>query len=134
MGDPAGYVIHGEALELKQAFLISIGPLIINSLLCILITSTFVYPLLIFDDHTVHFTNIMAAWIGFSIGMHAFPSNQDTDSFLQALDKSDKDGILIVISNIFAVIIKIANFFKAAWFDLFYAIGLSYMLPAIIGY
>ncbi len=134
IGDPAGYVVHEETHQLKQAFLIAVGPLIINSLLCMLITFTVVYPLSIFNDQASHYTVGLTAWIGFSIGMHAFPSDHDAESFLQVVEKANKGEWLFIISKIFAIIIKIANALRVAWFDLFYAIGLSYVLPLIIGY
>src|SRR5580658_7073055 len=47
VGNPAGYVVHGPVRSLKSAFLISIGPLIVNTLLCSLISFAAVIPLFI---------------------------------------------------------------------------------------
>ena len=74
-GNPAGYVIHEEPRNFHTAFLISVGPFIVNSLLCILLCFPAFVPVRIFDraDPISYFL----LWLGLSIGMHAFPSTQD---------------------------------------------------------
>ena len=44
-GNPAGYVIHGPVKGIKDSLLISIMPMITNTLLCALITFSAVFPL-----------------------------------------------------------------------------------------
>lgn len=49
VGNPAGYVIHGPVNSLRASFLISVGPLIVNTLLCALITFSAVFPMYILE-------------------------------------------------------------------------------------
>src|SRR5579864_5151355 len=82
VGNPAGYVQHGPARNLKSAFLISIGPLIINTLLCSLITFAAVIPIFILNATDTGGASILLRWVGFSIGMHAFPRSEEHTSEL----------------------------------------------------
>lgn len=131
-GNPAGYVSHGEVNGIKKSFLISIGPLIVNSLLCMLLTMPLVFPMFILGAKTTSPVFGILAWIGFSIGMHAFPSNHDMNNFTHEVKTSKQKGILYLIALPFALIIKIANILSVVWFDLIYAVGISFILPMIL--
>src|SRR5262249_10889069 len=74
-GNPAGYVVHEGPKNFGTAFLISVGPFIVNSLVCILLCFPAFVPVRIFErpDPVSYFL----LWLGLSIGMHAFPSFQD---------------------------------------------------------
>jgi hypothetical protein len=75
----AGHVIHGITNNTYQAFCISMAPLLINTIACMIMT---------FPAATIHyfgstqfppsgFIYITMAWIGYSAGFNAIPSNQD---------------------------------------------------------
>src|SRR3989338_6882775 len=68
LGNPAGYVIHGSVKGLKNAFLISVGPLIINTVLCALLTFSAIFPLYILEASQYNWIFIPLVWVGFSIG------------------------------------------------------------------
>lgn len=136
IGNPAGYVIHGEVKNLKDALLISIGPLIINTILCAIITYPAVLSVLLVKDGNSNFINIILLWVGYSIGMHAFPSNEDVKNFLDVfkqLKKGATQNILYFICQIIALIFRLANFLRIIWFDLIYAMIVSMTLPLFLG-
>lgn len=130
-GNPAGYVAHGEIRDFTSAFLISVGPLIINSVLCFLICLPAYYPMQVFDVTPFH--SLVLMWIGLSIGMHAFPSNQDARNLLAHANSAAKRGnILAILSYPLVILIFIANLLSFFWFDLFYGIGLGIGIPSLI--
>lgn len=131
VGNPSGYVIHGEVKGLGKSFLISVAPLIINSVFCMLLTIPFVLSLWLDIEHSNPLF-ILLAWIGFSSGMHAFPSNQDMNNFIEATRKAKNKGLLYLFALPFVFLIKIANFLSRFWFDLFYAVLISCLLPIIL--
>lgn len=133
-GNPAGYVIHAPPKTLKQSVLISVGPLIVNTVLCSLLTFSSVFPLIILDTEKNIEVFVILAWIGYSIGMHAFPSNEDMQNLLIDVKQKHQSGPLLIVANIFAVLFKIANTLRIIWFDLIYAVGVSMMLPWFLGY
>jgi len=129
IGNPAGYVVHKEISGLKENFLISIGPLIVNTLLCMVITFPAVFPLVILEAENISHIFFVMAWIGISIGMHAFPSNHDVNGFLQSLKGANVKGVLYFVSQLFAILIKISNLLRIIWFDAIYAFGIGILLP-----
>ena len=120
IGNPAGYVIHEKPKKYSQIFWISVGPLIINSLLAIVIgyfatqtqTESPLYYLLF--------------WIAISSGMHAFPSDQDAKNIFDESKELIKEGgsTWHYLAYPFYVLIWIANKLSFLWFDLWYAIAL----------
>jgi hypothetical protein len=80
-GKPAGYVIHGRPRSLGAALLISGGPLLINTVLCAMLTATVAYKHFVLEAPLNNLVLIFLAWLGYSIGMHAFPSRQDAATF-----------------------------------------------------
>jgi hypothetical protein len=84
----AGHVVHAPTDNLCHRFFIGAGPLIINSLVCMILTfpagciyyldvefaknSSFIVPTLY----------AILSWIGYSIGIHAMPSDQDVNDLV----------------------------------------------------
>jgi hypothetical protein len=133
LGNPAGYVIHGETKDLKSSFLISIGPLLVNTLLCSILGFTAAFPLLILQDETHHWIFSVLFWIAISIGMHAFPSNQDMSNFINLVRETKKGGPLLIASWFLFGLFKCASMLRFFWFDAFYAVGVILFLPMILG-
>lgn len=122
-GDPAGYVIHEEPYTYKQVFWISVGPLVINTLLALL--SGYVVSV----GNMTEIQQIIVIWLGIAFGMQSFPSDHDMKHIWNASRVSLFRGgsILHLFAYIFVAIIWIANKLRFLWFDLFYAIALVYI-------
>lgn len=131
-GNPAGYVTHGPVTKLKSSILISIGPLIINTVLCSLLTFSAVFPIIILKVENPSIVFPLLLWIGISIGMHAFPSNVDINNFTNAVKNAKEGALLLVLAKLFAGILKTANALRIIWFDLIYAVAISQILPSVI--
>ena len=130
-GNPAGYVAHGEIKDFTSAFLISVGPLFVNSALCILICLPAYYPMQVFDVTPVHSFFLM--WLGISIGMHAFPSTGDAANLWYYAKIAAKRGNpLAILSFPLVGLIFIANLLSFFWFDLIYGIALGVGVPTLI--
>ncbi|HSI19038.1 MAG TPA: hypothetical protein VK980_14790 [Sphingomonas sp.] len=132
-GKPSGFVIHGPAPSLKAALLIAIGPLILNTLLCSLLTFSAVVPLFILRDSSTAFPDILLMWFGVSAGMHAFPSNHDMEGFTDFLLEAGHGDALVMVAQAFALLFKIANFLRVVWFDAIYAVLVAAFLPLMFG-
>jgi len=126
--NPAGYVIHEAPADFTSAFLISVGPLIVNSLLCVLICFPSSFPLQIYD--ILNPAGMLFLWLGISIGMHAFPSTQDAKLLWQAARREAGNmNPLAILSFPLVVLIFIANILSVVWFDSLYGIFLGFFLP-----
>jgi hypothetical protein len=130
IANPPGYVVHGEPGSLKDSFLISVGPFIINSLLCMALTLPYVFPTKMGADPGFEIN--MLAWMGLSIGMHAFPSNQDMKSFTNQVKNSKNKTLIYLFAAPITAIFFIANLLKVVWIDFFYAIGISLIIPTLL--
>jgi hypothetical protein len=133
LGNPAGYVMHGHVNSLKKSFLISVAPFLVNSVLCMLITFTSIIPIYILDAINVSWVFYVLLWIGFSIGMHAFPSDTDTKNFLAVVKGEKHHKILVMFAHLFSWFFGLANLLRVFWADAFYALGLCLFLPLIFG-
>jgi hypothetical protein len=131
VGNPAGYVVHEGPTNFGTAFLISVGPFIVNSLLCMILCFPAFVPVRIFNlqDPVSYFL----LWLGLSIGMHAFPSNQDARVLLQYARKAAAHyNLLAILSFPLVAIIYVANIGRFFWLDLIYGFAIGLLLPEFV--
>ena len=119
-GNPAGYVLHEEPKTYKQTFLISVGPLIINSF------ATIFLSFLASGAMPDSFFQFFLLWIAVSAGMHSFPSDHDMSNILNKSKEELRNGSskLHYLTYPFVWLIFIANKLRFLWFDLIWAIML----------
>lgn len=134
-GNPSGYVVHGPVKGIKAAFLIAMGPFFVNSLLCVAFTLPVSLPYYILTSGVSVVQGILM-WLGISIGMHAFPSNEDMTNLKQSLKDGSIQGVtgflISLVAGIAVAFFVVANFLRRVWFDLIYAIAISIIVPAIL--
>ena len=99
LDNPTGFVIHAPVKEIKKSLLISMGPLIINTIICIIISFTAAFPIHILKSEKNIYLFYFLWWVGFSIGAHAIPSDSDIKSFVAVLmKKKGKDSFYPLFS------------------------------------
>ena len=130
---PSGYVIHGRPPTSRAALLITSGQLILNSLLCMLLTFGASISTWILKDSQASWVSGLLLWVGISVGMHAFPSNQDASSFVDMVRERRGSGIWPVLAQLFAAVLTVVNALRFVWIDLIYAILLVVLLPLALG-
>lgn len=131
IGNPSGYVIHGTTENFISIFLIAVGPFIINTALCLFICLPASVPWREFNHLDPLLVVIL--WLGVSIGMHAFPSNQDAGNLWEASHEAVKNRHpLAIVSYPLIILIYIANFLRIIWFDSIYGIAIGVWLPEFI--
>ncbi|MGE5610481.1 MAG: DUF3267 domain-containing protein [Bacillota bacterium] len=131
VGNPAGYVIHEPTASFNKTFLISVGPFIVNSLLCILLCFPAFVPVRVFESKDAF--SYLLIYLGVTIGMHAFPSTHDAQNLWRGAIAAAKGlNPLAVLSFPLVILIYIANALSFFWFDVFYGLGLGLGLPEII--
>lgn len=131
VGNPAGYVLHENVENFTSSFLICVGPLLINSLLCILICFPAFMPVRMLEIEEP--LSYLLLWLGISIGMHAFPSSQDAMNLFTHAKKAAKSlNPLAILSFPLVLLIFAANVLSVIWADLFYGIALGLGLPELV--
>jgi hypothetical protein len=130
-GNPAGYVAHEEITNFNTALLVSVGPFIVNSLLCMFICFPAFLPVRIFG--VSDFPSYFLLWLGISIGMHAFPSTGDGHALYQHARKAAASGsILAILSFPLVGLIYLANIGCIFWLDYLYGVAIGLGLPALL--
>ena len=130
-GNPTGYVIHEPITNFTTAFLVAVGPFLVNSLLCIAICLPAFVPLRVFNQPDV--LAFVLFWLGISIGMHAFPSKQDALSLWQAAKVSARRlDPLAIVSLPLVVVMYVANILSVVWLDCLYGLAIGGGLPHLL--
>ncbi len=116
-----GYVVHEATDDAKAVAAISIVPFIIGSLMAVLLGIACVAM-----KHSELLKNYIWAvyFLAVTIGMHSFPSKQDTSNFLD-FAKHAKKKSLIVTASALHYVFSILNALRAAWIDLAYGVLLA---------
>lgn len=135
----AGHVIYkNEKMSSFQSLAISVAPLFINTLLCMLFTFPMMGPAHAFRDigrmhdfggPVIAFMSLILCWVGISMGMNACPSKQDMKNV--AYNKEDSLRLKIAV-RVLKFIVGIFNSVGNAFFNFIYALGVSFVLPYII--
>ena len=114
----AGYVKHEVPKKYSQTFWISIGPLLVNSITAILLSYIATFA------PTESLVWYILLWLGLSIGMHSFPSDQDMSHISLSSKAAIKEGgtYLHYLAFPFVWLVWIANKLRVIWFDLIWAI------------
>lgn len=112
-GNPAGYVNHAQPTKFWQSFLISFGPLIVNSLLTVFLFSLiqspyFAWPVIVYG------------WLAIAVGLHAIPSTGDAKSLFQAANHRLWHNPLVIIAYPFILVLYILNLLKRLHIDIVY--------------
>lgn len=128
-GNPAGYVLHGEPARYRDAFAISVAPFLINTVLALALFGAVAAAWgrpdgmgLVTDELGV--VGWVLLWLGFSVGMHAFPSTVDARSIWNRSTAEWRTAPLTLLGLPFVVVIYAANLLSVLWFDAIYAFGL----------
>jgi|Deesub1362B_J571_1020462.scaffolds.fasta_scaffold10338_2 hypothetical protein len=130
-GNPAGYVEHSPPTRYRESFIITVAPFFVNSFFAIIF---FAIALSIPSSIKISFFEIryLFYWLGFSIGMHAFPSSGDAKSLWDFTKRMWRRNPLIILGVPVIALIKIADVLSIAWFDLIFALGLMYLTKSIL--
>ncbi len=117
-----GYIIHEQEKTICSAFLISIGPLIINSTLCAVLSLPGILHLSILHDCPC-LSSVVLMWIGFSIGLHALPSDVDMTNLLHSLTRLGANTLTIVIIKLLSYVFSFFRFIRDCFIGLVFSIG-----------
>ena len=131
VGNPAGYVIGEKTGNFRTLFFVSMGPFVINTVLCVVFCTAAFLPVweLKIDDLMAYFFY----WLGLSIGMHAFPSTVDlTNIWVMAPGLAKKGNVLAIISLPLVAALYVLNFARVVWADLGYGIAVGILGPIAI--
>lgn len=125
-GKPAGYIIHSPCNGFLSQFCITIGPLVVNSLLGGYLGYKYIHLI----PNGPLFEKIFFVWLGVSFLVHSFPSVSDVKNFHKVL-KKESELIQLVNMPVLLTLYVIAHsaFF---WVELGYAWVVVFYLPTFL--
>ncbi len=125
LGNPAGYVIHGQVDNYGKAFLIATAPFLVNTTISLISFSiAVIIPL--------GLAAYILCWLGISVAMHSFPSSQDADNLWSYSKTAWRRHPLVLLSFPVIGVIKLARLLSAIWFDLLYAVALLVLVVLVL--
>lgn len=128
VGNPVGYVLHEDPKDFNTSFLITIGPFIVNTSLCLLICLPAFGPIYLYEVSDP--LSYVMIWLGVSIGAHAFPSTGDANIlWAQARAAAKTLHPLAIASFPLVVLMYVAHVLSFFWFDVIYGVGVGVGLP-----
>jgi hypothetical protein len=139
-GQPAGYVVHTAPRRYTAHLLISVGPLLVNSLLALLLfaLARVTYLELATTPLREHHWSDLARlavvfWLGLSVALQALPSSGDATSLWQVTHWHLGRRHFLALAGVPIVgLIRLANLLRAVFVDWLYAAVLA-SLPWWLG-
>jgi hypothetical protein len=130
-GTPAGFVIHGKPSTFRAAFFTAMGPFFLNTALCVLFCLPAVIP--VWDLETNDPLSLFFAWLGISIGAHAFPSREDLSNLWALAPTAWRERNLLALASYpLIVALYLAGFLRFFWIDFIYGVAVGILLPLAI--
>lgn len=131
LDSPPGYVKHKEPLKYRASVMISIAPVIINTLVAFAFAFISGYFMMTSD-----FTGgermdvvlsallvVVAGWGGFSCGCHLLPSREDTGSIWKHSKKNWYNPLVIIFVPV-TILFEILNRMKFVYLDIIFGVGI----------
>ena len=125
LGNPAGYVIHGEVDNYGKAFLIATAPFLVNTIVSVI---SFIIAVVL----PLGLAAYILCWLGIVVAMHSFPSSQDADNLWSYSKEAWRRNPLVLLSLPIIGLIKLAGLLRSVWFDLLYAAALLLLIVLLI--
>jgi len=119
-GNPAGYVNHGEPNKFWKAFIISFGPLVVNSVLTLFLFALVKPPY-------YSGVSILYLWLAIAIGLHAIPSTGDARSLFSMANHKIWKNPFVIISYPFILVLWILNLLKRLKINAAYVVLLFWL-------
>jgi predicted small integral membrane protein len=130
--NPCGYVVHETTDHPGKVFLTSMGPFFVNTILGLLIILPASIEVIAFKEYS-NPLNLVLAWLGFSILMHAFPSTGDANVMVARILKNDKVNLIPkILAAPFILLVYIGAVGSIVWLDAIYAAAVAMLLPNLI--
>lgn len=130
VGNPAGFVVHDAPSSAWKHFLISVAPFLINSIAGMLIALPAAMAMA--SNVTLEPLDMLLAWLGVSVAMHAFPSTGDAASLWRALNSDSAPWPLRLIGFPVLTLIFLGAVLSMVWMDVIYGAAVCFGLPTVL--
>ncbi|MFB6180767.1 MAG: hypothetical protein ABEJ93_02730 [Candidatus Nanohalobium sp.] len=136
LGNPAGYVKHGEPENFTDTFAVSAAPFLINTILAVLLFTVVASMNPYIEGLGYAGLGIVDGfllWLGFSTAMHSIPSSGDAKNIWRRAKSDWRDSILALVGFPLAAVIYTGDKLQFIWFDAIYGLILWYGVSILFG-
>lgn len=119
-----GYVAHEGSTNPWKVLFISIGPLLLNTILGGLIGLSAAVPA--YEFNNFRFNDVVVLWVGISIAMHSFPSQTDAYSLRQFVKSNPVSRLIKYLFIPVSYILQTGAALSVIWLDFVYGIFVVY--------
>lgn len=122
-----GHVRHSLPKNYRSSLLITLGPLMLNTLVAVVFFLIFGAMMAAEGSHAgiIGWSMFTVLWLGVSIAMHAFPSKGDAKALWAQTHVFRKGNPFVYLGYPIAGFIYLTNYLRIVWFDLIYAFSVS---------
>jgi type III secretory pathway component EscS len=124
MDKTPGYVTHEGSTNPWTVLCISIGPLLVNTIIGGIIGLSAAVPAYEFGNF--RFNDVVVLWAGISIAMHAFPSQTDAYSLRQFAKSNSVSSVIKFLFIPVSYILQTGSALSVLWLDFIYGIFVVY--------
>lgn len=133
LGNPPGYVLHALPESPLQQALVCTAPFFLSSLLALTASlSACLIGSCQLPGETRHTAALLALWLGFSAGVHAFPSTADADALRHSLAGRRSSLPLRAALTPVVWLMRLARLGTRFWLDVPFALALVGLPPALL--
>lgn len=115
-----GTIVHEAIPSPWRAELIAFAPFTVNTLLCAILLFPVAFSFLLGSEN-ISAIDVVLAWAGVSMGMHALPTRAKIREYLDRLPDEFRSGLCYGLLNVAAAIFVLIDLLRFVWFDLVYA-------------
>ncbi|MDF9744933.1 metalloprotease family protein [Natrinema salsiterrestre] len=149
LGNPAGYVRHGQPERYRETFVISVAPFLVNTVISFVaflglaaVTTMAAdgrsSPLELLEVLRSASTTTLAlviglGWVGLAVGVRAFPSFGDANTLWTRSRSEWRRSPIVLVGIPVVVAIYVVNILSWLWADLLYAVGIGIVAFAVVG-
>lgn len=129
LGNPPGYVRHGEPARYRESFVISVAPFLVNTVVAFglflgLATLVATGDGIRAASRSTVAAAVVGGWLGLVIGSHAFPSTGDAKTLWNRSRAEWQQSPRVLIGVPIVVVIYVVNLLSRLWADVVYAVAL----------
>ncbi len=156
-GDPPGYVRHAHPGRYRESFVISVAPFLVNSVVSlaaffgvavlaasagfvdavvlgdVLATASALWDALGTAPREVLAAMTALAWLGFVVGIQAFPSTGDANTLWSRSRAEWRRSPVVLLGVPVVAVIYVANLLSWLWADVLYTLGLAALAFVSVG-
>ncbi|QCC59112.1 metalloprotease family protein [Natrinema thermotolerans] len=129
LGNPPGYVRHGQPERYRESFVISVAPFLVNSAVAFGLFVGLASIVAGLDavgsaPRSTLAAGVVLGWLGLAIGTQAFPSTGDARTLWNRSRAEWRRSPSVLVGVPIVAVIYLANLLSRLWADVAYAVAL----------